>query len=511
MATCLGVFNTGSQQEVFATSWTGASSIGKPIIGTRRRSRQSDTATLVTGGYAAQHGQVGNDWYDAARGRKVYSVEDDRYTVLGQSPEEHQGTSPRNLTCSTFADELVLATGGQSRVFSVSLKDRGAIIPAGHLGKAFWYASSTGEFTTSTFYYETVPDWVQAWNLTKPSNRYQGTSWKLLRERSTYVYAARDDRPVERSYKTLGRVFPHPLSAEEPADFYDTLRFTPMADELTLDFAKTLVEQEKLGAGSATDVLTVSLSATDYVGHAFGPNSLEMEDNLLRLDRSLEDLFRFLDTRIGLNQVLIVLSSDHGISPIPEHLIGLGMAAGRHQPEKFLKSLNETLGHQFNTDRELISTFLKPNMYLDRTVIKELRLDVRAVERELATAVLELPGFAYAVTRSDLLAGTVPADPILEKVQRAFHPQRSGNVMVVQDVSWFLGSEPETYSAMHGSPYPYDTFVPIMFAGPGIGARSVERVVAPADVAPTITAYLGINPPSGAVGTPLVEVLGEKK
>jgi predicted AlkP superfamily pyrophosphatase or phosphodiesterase len=280
-----------------------------------------------------------------------------------------------------------------------------------------------------------------------------------------------------------------------------------MGDVLTLDFAKELFDREALGQGKAVDILAISLSATDYIGHAFGPNSLEMEDNVLRLDRGLADFFSFVDERIGLDKTLIVLSSDHGVTPIPEHLMGLGMSAGRHRPDQFLATVNQALQWRFGTDEDLIVKFWNPSIYLDMELIEKLQLDTRAVERALAEELLKIPGFALAITRSDLLEGKVPSDPTLAKVQRAFHPQRSGNVLVVQSVSWFLYPDPDALSAMHGSPYPYDTYVPIMFAGPRIKPKHVERVVGPDDIAPTIAGYLHINAPSGSTGTPLVEVL----
>lgn len=463
-------------------------------------------ATIATGGNVAQHGLAGNDWYDQVRRRRVYCVEDEDHMIIGQAPQLHEGTSPRNLTSSTFGDELVLASGGRSRVFSVSMKDRGAILTGGHLGKAFWY-SNTGNFVTSTFYYDQYPDWVDAWNKAAHAERFQNAQWTLLHDRETYIYAERDDRPTEFSYKNLGRVFPHPLGNPDRNDFHATLRRTPMGDELTLDFVQQLMTHEKLGQTAATDVLAVSLSATDYIGHAFGPNSLEWEDNMLRLDRSLAGFFEFIDKHVGLDKTLIVLSSDHGMNAIPEHLLGLGMTAGRHDAPKFIKTANAGLKRRFTTERDLVIEFLNPSLYLDVRAVAELGLDVSEVERALAKEMLKIPGFALASTRTDLLAGNVTSDPILAKVQRAFHPRRSGNVMLVQDVSWYLSPNPRASSAMHGSPYAYDTYVPIMFAGPGIPARTVHRSVGPEDIAPTITGYLGIKPPSGSTGTPLTEVL----
>jgi hypothetical protein len=187
--------------------------------------------------------------------------------------------------------------------------------------------------------------------------------------------------------------------------------------------------------------------------------------------------------------------------------MGLGMAAGRHRPDEFLKTVNKALQARFDTDRDLVTKFTNPSVYLDIRALQELELDVSDVERALAEELLEVAGMAFAITRTDLLAGIVPPDPIWAKVQRAFHPRRSGNVLVVQSVSWYLYPDPDAFSAMHGSPYPYDTYVPIMFAGPHIQPQQIERVVGPSDIAPTIAGYLGVNPPSGSTGTPLVEVL----
>jgi predicted AlkP superfamily pyrophosphatase or phosphodiesterase len=466
----------------------------------------SGHATLVTGGHAAQHGIAGNDWYDTASRSPVYCVEDDRHHLLGREPVLHQGTSPRNLTATTIGDALVMATNRQSRVFAVSLKDRGAIVPGGHLGKAFWFDHASGDFVTSTFYYDEYPRWVTKFNEARHVDRFREQAWDLLNERSTYMFADRDDRPFERSYKQLGRTFPHPLQADKPADYYATLRCTPMGDELTVDFALELLAQEQLGTGVTTDMLCISLSATDYIGHAFGPNSLEAEDNLMRLDRSLARLFAAVDRAVGLDQTLIVLSSDHGVSAIPEHMQSFGFAAGRLTSTELLRDLNGYLQERFQTEKKLVPAVAPPNIYLDPQAIVELKLDVATVERLVAERVLEKDGYSYALTRTELLQGARARDPIVAKVQRSFHPRRSGHVMVVQSVSWFLYSS-DTYSAMHGSPYPYDTHVPIIFAGPGVAAANVDRQVGAQDVAPTIAALLSIEYPTGCTGTPLREVL----
>ncbi|MDH3282795.1 MAG: alkaline phosphatase family protein, partial [Gammaproteobacteria bacterium] len=464
-------------------------------------------ATLATGGNAAQHGLAGNDWYNTATGEQVYCVEDDRHPLIGKEPKAHQGTSPRNLTSSTVGDELILSTGGKSRVFSVSIKDRGAILPGGHLGKAFWYSSSSGQFVTSTYYFDEYPEWVKAWNAADHAGQYQNQTWDLLQDRAAYVFQDQDDRPFEKSYKHLGRTFPHALGNEDAKAFYAALRFTPMGDQITLAFAKELMVQEKLGQGKAMDMFAVSFSATDYLGHAFGPDSMEAEDNLLRLDRTLAEFLGFIDEQVGLDRTLVVLSSDHGIDEIPEYKTSLGVAAGRHRPDEFIAQANAALQARFDTTEKLVVAFWNPSLYLDPEAVKRVGVDVATVERALAEEMMRIPGFALGLTRTDLMAGDIPNTPTGNRVQAAFHPIRSGNVLIVQEPFWYLYPNPDQFAAMHGSPYSYDTYVPIMFAGPGIRHQKIDSPVAPRDIAPTMTGYLRITPPSGSVGTPLSEVL----
>ena len=252
-------------------------------------------ATLFTGADPARHGLVGNNWIDQSTGELVYNTEDDRHHLIGKSPKPHKGVSPRNLLASTIGDELVVANAGRSRVFSVSVKDRGAIIPGGHAGKAFWYSKSSGKFVTSTYYYDEYPQWVNKWNEAKPADQYRGKAWKLLHDRSTYLAGKMDDRVYEASLPPLGRTFPHQYGDNKY--LYLILSLTPVGDELTLDFAKTLIENEKVGQGDYVDFMAVSFSSTDYVGHMFGPSSLESEDNVLRLDRVLAELFEFVDKK----------------------------------------------------------------------------------------------------------------------------------------------------------------------------------------------------------------------
>jgi predicted AlkP superfamily pyrophosphatase or phosphodiesterase len=455
-------------------------------------------ATIFTGASTAQHGMPGNRWYDQNIQQTIYCVGDKSHLTIDENVTGDEGTSPVNLTSDTIGDVLITHSEKTSRVFSVSLKDRGAIIPGGRLGKAFWYSPRSGRFISSTYYFDSYPDWVVAWNNEKKADKYKNIQWQLSRERASYHFANQDNRPYEKSYKKLGRTFPHTLSS----DAYSELRFTPMADELTLSFVKTLVESEKVGLGPHTDMLAVSFSATDYIGHLFGPNSLEAEDNLLRLDKTLENLFNFIDSKVGLENILIVLSSDHGTDAIPEHRISQGQPGGRHYPRKLIDEMNALFKKRYSIPADLIVSYLHPSVYLNLKMINKFSLDIEHVEKTLAEEIVKTPGIAFAVTKTDLLKKNLVTHELFEKIQNAFHPTRSGNVLIVQEQFWYL-NEDLTPAAVHGSPYAYDTHVPIMIAGKKINHRIISEAVNPGYIAATVATYLNIPIPSGSTGQPL--------
>ena len=470
-------------------------------------------ATLVTGADPSIHGIIANDWIDPSTGAFVYNTEDERHHLIGKQPKAHRGVSPRNLLGSTIGDEMVFANAGKSRVFSISGKDRGAILPGGHAGKAFWYSKSSGQFVTSTYYYDAYPDWVAAWNAAKPVDRFRGRKWELLHPREDYFAKNLDDRPYEADFGDLGRTFPHHYG--DGKYFTLVVGLTPAIDELTLEFAKEVIEREKLGAGEATDFLAVSFSATDYVGHLFGPSSLESEDNILRLDRVLASFFAFLDETVGLENTLIVLSADHGGPEAPEYARSIGIEAGRFAFDHFKKpnQLTAAIKARYGRD-DFILSHSHPYLYLNYDAIRDAKLDPAEIERFVAAEATKIPGIRYAMSRSELLDGRYVDAPIQRQIRRNFHPDRSGAVHLVQDQYWFLHSTDEAakmglegLAAIHGSPWSYDTYVPIFFAGHNVPARTVARRVATTDVAPTIAAYLGIKPPSGAIGNPLHEVM----
>jgi predicted AlkP superfamily pyrophosphatase or phosphodiesterase len=482
-------------------------------------------ASLATGAYPADHGMVANVWLDREDGALHYNIEDPAYVLLTagggvdarseidptQRAARSDGRSPRAIRVSTFGDELASHSGGRAKVFAVSIKDRGAVSMAGHAGKAFWFSKATGDFVSSSYYYDRYPDWVAKWNSARHPARYGGTEWKLAGARADYLFGSADDMPWETDFPGWGRTFPHAYGPADGKHFTTLLTLSPAGDELTLDFAKALVENERLGADEVTDFLAVSFSSTDYINHLFGPSSLEAEDNQRRLDRTLAELFRFIEQRVGLANTLIVLSADHGTPEVPGYLNALGIEAGYFDTEALnRKPAIEAIKDRFGLGEELIETYYHPYLYLNRDRIRERGLDQAEVERAVAAELMNFKGISLAVSSHELLSGNVPATWQTAAVLRNHDPDRSGDIYVVFAPHTFINDfDGLTVAATHGSPWRYDAHVPVIFAGHGVAAGRVSRHITPYDIAPTLATYLGVTQPSGAIGSPLAEVLGD--
>ena len=480
-------------------------------------------ATLATGAHPSAHGLIGNVWLDRASGELTYNIEDARYPLLTvgadvdrateidptQRAARTEGRSPAAMLVSTFSDELAMHTVRRAKIFGVSIKDRGAVSMAGHTGKAFWFSKAAGEFVTSRFYYERYPEWVTKFNATKQPQRYANKEWTLLLDRGKYQFADLDDMPWETSLGAYGRVFPHAYGPGDGKLFTTLLTVSPAGDELTLDFAKQIIEHESIGADNITDYLSISFSSTDCVGHIFGPSSLEAEDNLLRLDRTLADLFAFVDKKIGLQNTLVVLSADHGGPEVPAQLKQLGFEAGYVNPNAWDKQPGiARLKKEFGVGKELIERFFAPYVYLNRDVIRKRGLDQAAVEQAVAEEMMNFKGVAQAVSSTALMRGRVAETPLTRLILNSHYPRRSGDVFVVFEPHWFINDfDGLTVAATHGSPWRYDTYVPLMFAGAGLKPQRVYRRVHTIDVATTLAALVGTKPPSGASGQILREVL----
>jgi len=472
--------------------------------------------TLATGAFPSVHGMIGNVWFDREAGELSYNIEDPKHPLIpsresaikgeqvdpAQKLSRTQGRSPSAILAPTFSDGLAAYYGGRSKIFGVSGKDRGAVSMAGQVGKAFWFSTDTGDFVTSTYYYDAYPDWVQKWNSQLKADQYAGSSWELLEDPSTYLLYAQDDRPYEADLRGFGRVFPHNFAQSGNKIFYTQLFASPVGDKLLLDFTKTLVRNEQMGKDAIPDYLSVSFSSVDTVNHFFGPSSLETEDVVRQLNRTLSELLEFIDKTVGLKHTLIVVSADHGMADMPEYMTELGYSAGRLAPDKIVTIANKA-GKQFGID-EIVRFFYRPYLYLDDKKITAVKADRSEVELAIAKVLTDLDGIALAVPSSNLSARQT--NPLLEYVRRNFHASRSGDIYIIQEPYWFL-FEKGPVAAMHGSPWRYDTHVPIIFAGPGIKAQKVHRLVHPVDVAPTMAAFLGMSPPGSSQGSLLIEVL----
>lgn len=455
----------------------------------------SGHAVLVTGAATADHGIVANDWHDRALGRAVYCVEDERFPIVGGPG---RGRSPRWLTSSTIGDEIIAASGGRARAFAVAAKDRAAIIPAGRSGRALWLSDATGAFVGSTYHFrEGLPSWVEEWNQRRVFARYRDAVWRPLQPDSPPAEDSAAGNPHARFPAELRRVFPHPLAARSDAVLLASLAYTPFSDELVAEFAAELLEREQLGRRGGTDYLAVSLAATDYIGHAWGPESAEYVDNLARLDATLARLFAAVDRAVGADRWLAVLSADHGVDDIPESRLAAGRPAGRFNPAALRSAASAALRVEFRLEADLIAAFVPPGFYLDEQRVREAGLEPRAVAEKLAAHLRTRPGVLAACTLEQIQRGEGLDPGLAPLVRRATHPERSGDVVIVQAPHWYLYPDAEGYAAMHGSPHDYDTHVTLILAGPGLQPAKVTTRVDPGGIAPTLATLLGVRKPSG--------------
>ncbi|MCD9527773.1 alkaline phosphatase family protein [Photobacterium carnosum] len=479
--------------------------------------------SLATGAPPSVHGMVGNVWYDRNKERLVYNVEDGNYQMLNagagvnkateidptQKIATKDGRSPDPILATTFSDELAISNNGVSKIFSVSVKDRGAISLGGHLGKAFWFSKAQSEFVTSNYYYDEYPQWVTDWNQQKLAEQYSNTRWELSLPPEKYtVKESNPDYKVD--LDGFKRTFPHPYSSVDNKYYSTTLTVSPAGDELTENFASTLLKQENLGKGTFPDYLSVSFSSNDYVIHMYGPTSLETEDNLIRLDKTIAKLLKNIDQQIGLENTLIVLSADHGASEAP----AVVNALGGHQPATFDQKqlispqLLTRLKTEFSLGEDAIRLYAQPYIYLNHNVIKKKGVSLEKVQMVVAEELLKINGIAYAVTSTDIEKNQVPNTHTMQLVKNNYHPARSGDVYIVYQPRNFINDmDGLTIASTHGSPWRYDTYVPVIFAGYNIDDKQISREITPYDIAPTLSSILGITQPSGATGQILTEVI----
>ncbi|HIF9408430.1 TPA: alkaline phosphatase family protein [Photobacterium damselae] len=476
--------------------------------------------SLATGAPPSVHGMVGNVWYDRQQQRLVYNVEDGQYPLLSnnggvnadteidptQRAAKLDGRSPSTILSTTFSDELVMSNNGQSKNYSVSIKDRGAISLSGHSGKAFWFSKTTQQFVSSQYYYDHYPQWVDRWNNNAHAEKYANTAWELSLKPEQYTLTE-----VPHEHKTriadFGTHFPHHYGTSTDKYYSTLLTLSPAGDELTAEFANELLKQERLGQSSATDYLAISFASNDYVIHMFGPNSLETEDNLIRLDRTIAKLLKSIDKEVGLENTLIVLSADHGVpeaSSVAHHL-GHQYAHYFNTDELITDQLRQRLADTFGLDDTVIHLYSPPYVYLDHKKIKQKSLNLSLVQAVIAEEMEKISGIQYAITSSDVIGNKLPTNNrTMQLIQNNHHSERSGDIYIVFSPRTYVNDmDGLTIASTHGSPWRYDTHVPVIFSGWEIPTNKTAEAITPYDIAPTLSNLLGITHPSGSTGNVL--------
>ncbi len=465
-------------------------------------------AVISTGAYGHRNGIIANYWYSRERQKMVNSVDDDSVQIIGRSS---QGHSPKNLQTYTVGDMIRLGSQFRSKVISVSQKDRAAVLLGGKLGQAYWVEDSL--FVTSTYYRKTLPRWVDAFNASGAMRQYFGRAWKELRP----DIALRICDPETASYKPvingIGRSFPHVLfgsdSTHVTRSYYQALESTPFATDALLSFAEEMCRAESLGTRGVTDMLCIGVSTTDVIGHPFGPQSREVFDNALRTDRMLADFLKFLDRHIGLAKCLLVLTSDHGIAPIPEYLtrVDSTLPAGRVAPSAISSMVSTFLNERFGPLPERVKWVdgvAESDVYLNRSALAAKRLSLDSVTTLIKASLGQRHPFAAAFTRQELQAGRF-TDELGQHCERSYFPSRSGDVCFVLKPYYIISGEKT--GTNHGQPYDYDSHVPILLAGPGVVPGVYRGEVSPADIAPTISSLLHMEFPPSREGKVLKEAL----
>lgn len=458
-------------------------------------------ASIYTGTTPAIHGIAGNDWYDRHEGSNVYCTYDSTSQGTGGFGREGQ-MSPSRLLTTTVTDQLKLATRFQSKVIGVSLKDRGAILPAGRSADAaYWYDGKSGNWITSTWYMNELPGWAKAFNDRRLSDQALSASWKTLYPVETYVNSEPDDSPYEATFTGQSNpVFPYDLPTLRGSS-YDLVRKIPAGNTITKDFAIAAIAGESLGADSITDFLCISFSATDYIGHQFGPRAIETEDTYLRLDRDLADLLRFLDERVGKNQYLVFLTADHACMENPKYLRDHKLNSGFLDNLTIEDTIKNWLTRQYGNNQYFKGIF-NDQVILDDEKIRTEGKDLCAMETEMATFIRSrFNGLHDVLTGCDLETEAYH-QLFKDRIQRGHHPMRSGHLWLVYAPGWtdrLYGADRQC-GTTHHSPFSYDTHVPLLWYGWKIKAGIDYQYTEITDIAPTLSFLLDIPLPNGATG-----------
>lgn len=467
-------------------------------------------AAVYTGTTPSVNGIIGNEWYERSESKTVNCVEDKRYAPVGTTTQGQGAVSPFRMISTTVTDELKLATQRQAKVIGMSIKDRGAVLPAGHVPDgAYWYDGSTGNFISSTYYKPGLPLWVEQFNNQKLADKYLSKTWTTFFPIDTYQECGPDNSKSESVMKGKDKpVFPYPLAElRKQNGELDLISRTPFGDDLLTDFAKAAIDGAEIGRDDITDFLAISYSTPDLIGHNMGPNSVEVMDTYVRLDRNIEDLLNILDKKIGAGQYVVFLTADHAVADIPQDLISINIPAGYFNASEVEKGLIEHL-QKFFPGQSLIEDISNNQIYLNGAAFsgdpKSGGLDYMVASELVVQYLKSVEGIAEVFTKSQLSNATNSGNSVQDMLARGINPKRSGDVIFTLKPawSWLKGAR-----ANHGSGYTYDTHVPMLFFGKGVKRGISYRYHGITDIAPTLSMLLDIRLPNGCTGQPIEEML----
>ena len=462
-------------------------------------------ASIYTGATPSTHGIIGNEWFSRKLGKKMYCTDDISVKTLGEGTTKEGEMSPKNLLSTTITDELRLATNFNGKVISLSLKDRGAILPGGHFANwAFWYSDS-GAFISSSFYGDKLPDWVLKFNQEKKYIPYINQGWSLLKSSSVYNESLEDKNPYEgKLYDCENSVFPYNLSAIYNKNGASVLRSTPFGNSLLAEFAKKAIENEELGKDDITDFLAISFSSTDYVGHTFGPRSMELQDIYLRLDVLIADFLVYLDNNIGKENYLLFLTSDHAGAENANYLNDNKYAVKSIDPKEIEMSLKKYSNTTYGND--LILNYSNSNVFFNKEIIGAKGLDLEKVKQSFKYFLMEQEQVKRVYTEEEIL-GQIGNDYYLNFISKGYDASQNGDLIVLNKPGFI---EYKQTGTSHGTAYTYDTHVPLFLYGWQVkhGESFVKRDIT--QVAPTIAQKIKIQFPNGTEANVLEEVIGYK-
>ena len=462
-------------------------------------------ASIYTGTTPATHGIMGNDWFIRSTGKSMYCTDDAGVKTLVEGTEKEGAMSPKNLLSTTITDELRMATNFKGKVIGLSIKDRGAILPAGHFANwAFWYTKS-GAFISSSFYGNKLPDWVTTYNSEKTYMKYIEKGWSLLRPLDTYNESLPDDNPYEGKLdKGVKSVFPYDLNKIYKESGLEVIKTTPFGNDILAEFAMKSIEKEELGKDDSTDFLTVSFSSPDYVGHTFGPRSIEMQDTYLRLDLTIATFLEYLDSTVGKDNYLVFLTADHAAAENPiymkDHKYNITNVPGKDIVKSMEKFSMDTFGVN------LVSNYSNFNLYLNRELAKEKGLELIKVKQSFKEFLMTQEQVKRVYTQEDILAAT-GEDYYLNFIFKGYDPQQNGDIVVLNKTGYMEYQETGT---THGTPNSYDTNVPLLFYGWHVPQGESNKKVYITEIAPTLSKMLKITFPNGTESQVLEELLIKK-